>query len=290
MEDIIKRSGWFPNGGDYQVAGDDGVLYFKETPNFKFRPKKFIAWCKKNFDMNIEITNFGKTISSDPDKSLTFNKLCYYFDEFGNFVLPTVQPSLLLKRLKSPARNSDKTEVIQQIISGSMDQPVTDFDSKRYLGLITALYRTNTDNGIYNVHDTRLKQHEAMNTIGMISTDLYFTASSSASLYDETSLIKTGDARINSFSNDELVGKSANPVFVENWIYDNLDKYYGLPPPSVRSRYNWFISQLGSRKHLMRIIGFSALKRQQLIKAGVSRKIFKRIDKSFDQWENLVHP
>lgn len=277
MEDICSEYPAFKGHKyDYQVAGDDGLIFFGQTMSFE--NKSLIRWCKERWDMDLEIARSGATISNDPNKSLTFNKLCYYESEEGKLV-PTVQPDLLHKRLLSPQKDLSTSIKLTNFLEGQEDQLLGHPDCVRIIAAYTAYHRARE--GMSNL-EFQIIYDSTCQRIERNVRQTYFSIAPFGEYlrYDFDNVKKSPDIHT------EVFEGLPNETFITNWLYDNTIGM-GAPKPTKLQRYNWFVWMMGERIKLRIVASRDPSEvRRRLKNKLVPDGQYEELVESYLDWEN----
>lgn len=229
IEDICANYGSFAGKPfNYMVAGDDGDILWDQVVNFK--PENLIKWIKRRYDMDLEVTGVGPCISDDPNKSLSFNKKCYYWD--NGFAQCTTVPKLLAKRLFPVSSSGSQASAFLTATEGQYYEILGHPDCKTILGVASAFSHDNVN--AISIYDT-------VSLVTMTNSELYYSAQSER-LYNRD--IYSVD-KIHPLEDEACWKEPVNTNFVANWLYDNTDIPRENFKLSTKSRLKWFQTKMG---------------------------------------------
>jgi len=272
MEELLISYGPFVGlSSSYQVSGDDGNLFFDKK--FKFSKTKLVRFCKRRFNMDIEITSVGPPISADPDKSATFNKMCLYWT--NDRAEATVQPKALFNRFS--------------ILQKEGNEPRTFIDS--VLGNIPQCIRHPLCHEVISAYWYFFNMFEYPQLDPFVCSQeiVYSVQAATQRLFDspkEERLLDNVDYDAQKVLPIDIIiadGKPPDDVFVENWLKDNT-LYYKNSKISNRSRHKYFERMMGIRVHIHLVMAKYGEFTRSCLKWNMQKVFLDQIRMSKDRW------
>lgn len=273
MEYIGSKYSAFKNTEyDYDVAGDDGKLFFKEPVSF--RESSLIAWTKRKLNMDLKVEKSGFPIDENPDKSITFLKTCLYFDENG-VAMPTTPPSALKTRLSCPQRRlktySDVHNFIFSQSESLLVHPASQDLVARYLRWVI---REEGSNDPFIVATT---YNDVMSMINSFNMMVYFAEGTG---FPYGMLKATmGDRIVPALCED--TDYSIDYCYVTNWLNDNTQRLFRKKPTTF-GRYTYLAQMLGKLENVSNFLKLLPTRLSRFArKQGFSTKNLSNIRKLY---------
>lgn len=249
---------------DYIVAGDDGVMFWNSKTNFK--SENLTKWIKRKFDMDLEVTGRGAPISSDPNKSLSFNKKCLYWS--GGRAVATTQPKLLAKRLLPMSRVNQSEYRLLETLDGQLSELLNHPDCDVIL------------NASYAGYSSHSKFPGLPSLVSRMVQSTLYVGSGKEDLYnrDEYSVDK-----IHPMADDQLLLEKPDYDFVENWLADNTQPFRNVQLLKD-SRLKWLIQKTGLPTSVCALWRLMKLESINPVKFGVPQKEIDEIYRVWCKW------
>jgi len=270
LEDICTHYGRF--GGkefDYIVAGDDGIIFWNEK--FNFKSENLVKWVKERYDMDLEVTAVGPPISNDPNKSLTFNKKCFYWD--GETAKVTTQPKLLAKRLFPLETHSANFIEYYNTLEGQTAEIVNHDDCLTIIKEFSAC--------IHKVPDPESDWSVAQRSV--MRNQMLFTTPHPEKLFNgyEYSVDK-----VDPLYNTVLWSQKVDMDIVENWLKDNTIAF-SRARVNKRARLRWLVSKTGPPTDVTVLWRLLILEKINPVNFNVPQELINKIYKQWKLWYNI---